>query len=49
MVASRLLGSDFVGGEMTVNPDNTLLAQSEVYVVVEFYPWFKFYFSLFWV
>ena len=46
--AYRLLGSDFDGSKMTVNPDNTLLAQSGVYVVVEFYPWFKFYFPLFW-
>ena len=38
MAASRLLGSDFVSGEMTVNPDNTPLAQSDVNVVVEFYP-----------
>ena len=48
VAASRLLGSDFISGEMTVNPDNTPLAQSDVNVVVEFYPWFKFYFPLFW-
>ena len=36
--ACRLLGSDFDRSKMTVNPDNTLLAQSGVYVVVEFYP-----------
>ena len=36
--AYRLLGSDFDRSKMTVNPDNTLLAQSGVYVVVEFYP-----------
>ena len=36
--AYRLLGSDFEDSKMTVNPDNTLLAQSDVYVVVEFYP-----------
>ena len=34
MAASRLLGSDFIGGEMTENLYNTLLAQSDVYVVV---------------
>ena len=45
--ACRLLGSDFDRSKMTVNPDNTLLAQSGVYVVVEFYPWFKFCFPLF--
>jgi len=33
----RLLGSDFIGGEMTVNPDNAPLAQSDVYLVVEFF------------
>ena len=38
MVASRLLSSDFVAGEMTVHPDNTLLAQSDVYVAVQFHP-----------
>ena len=48
VVKSRLFGSDFVGGDMTVDPHNMLLAQSDVYVVVEFYLWFKFYFALFW-
>ena len=38
MAASRLLGSDFVSGEMTFYPDNTPLAQSDVNIVVEFYP-----------
>ena len=27
---------------MTVNPYNTLLEQSDIYIAVEFYPWFKF-------
>ena len=36
--AYRLLGSDFDSSKMTVNPDNTLLTQSGIYVVVEFYP-----------
>ena len=36
--AYRLLGSDFDRSKMTVNPDNTLLAQSGVYIVAEFYP-----------
>ena len=36
--AYRLLGSDFDLSKMTVHPDNTLLAQSDVYVVVDFYP-----------
>ena len=39
-MASRILSSDFIGGKMTVHPDNRLLAQSDVYVVVQFYPWF---------
>ena len=39
---------DAVSGRVGIMQINTVEVTLYVYVVVQFYPWFKFYFPLFW-